>query len=531
VKVFVLGIDGLTFKILDPLIENEQLPGFRRLMREGAWGILKSTIPPITPAAWMSIATGLKPAKHGVLDFLDVYWQDNHVQLSPVTRRKFAPAIWDILSSYKRRVAVINVPCTYPPDSVNGIMVSGFSTPSQQSSFTHPIGFQQELFRLVPDYQIDITKAEQYADYSNDELPSLVHRMTDGRIKLLHLVLEREEWDFVFFTVVGSDRLQHPLWKELVSPSVSDQLVEYYRRLDGVLLQVMDWLGDDGLLFVLSDHGFRGANRLFNINQLQANLGWTKIKSSIRFRNSLTSYLSKLKLKRAVEALYSTVAPQPQKAQLASDRLLSTIAVDESKVWALTYAGSVYASLFFSPSVSVTERHKILGTITAELRKTGVVASEDVFADDTLDSVLGLGDESSVDWGGPQAILLARRPWAFQGRPQSSGVVKAIETVGIHDLEGCLMVWGKGVKPAPLVQSASVYDIAPTILYALDLPLESDFDGRPLTSLFTSQHQVLMRDKTTGAIWAEVQRSETVQRKVNRLLKETQRNDDCLSEE
>lgn len=530
-KVFVFGIDGLTFKILDPLIENGHLPGFRRLMREGAWGVLKSTIPPITPAAWMSIATGLKPAKHGVLDFLDVYWQDNRVQLSPVTRRKFAPAIWDILSSYERRVAVVNVPCTYPPDPVNGIMVSGFSTPSQQSSFTHPVGFQQELLQLVPGYQIDITKAEQYADYNNEELPSLVNRMTDGRIKLLHLVLEREDWDFVFFTMVGSDRLQHSLWNDLVSLSGSDQLIGYYRRLDEVLLQVMDWLDEDGLLFVLSDHGFRGADRLFNINQLQATLGWTKIKSATRFRNSVVSFLSKLKLKRAVEAIYSTLIHQPQKAQLASDRLLSTIAVEESKVWALTYAGSVYASLFFSPSVSVTERHKILAAITTELQKAGVVASQEIFAGSTLDSVLGLGEESRVNWGGPQAIVLASPPWAFQGRPRSDGLVKAIEPIGIHDLEGCLLVWGKGVKPAPLAESASVYDIAPTILYTLGLPLESDFDGRPLTSLFAYQHQISMRDKPTGAVWAEVQRSATVERKISRLLEQTQQNGECLSEE
>jgi predicted AlkP superfamily phosphohydrolase/phosphomutase len=517
VRVFVLGIDGLTFQVLDPLIEKGHLPGFARLKKEGAWGILRSTIPPVTPAAWMSIATGLRPAKHGALDFLDVDWQCNGIRLSPITRRKSGRAIWDILSGYNRRVAVVNVPCTYPPDPVNGIMVSGFSTPSQESSFTHPGEFQQELFSLVPDYQIDIKGVEQYEEYSNDELLSLVHKMTDGRIKFLHLLLEHDDWDFVFFTMVGPDRLQHPLWEELISGK-SARLISYYRRLDDVVLQVMDWLGDDSLLLVLSDHGFRGANRLCNINQLLSNHGLTVLKPYVRFRNTVVSLLDRLKLKNLIEPIYlAVVSQQPKKARLASERLLS-----DSKMWALTYAGSVYASLFFSPSVAVIEQEQILAAIVAELRDIGAVGPEEVFAGGTLNSVLGFMNNSVSNSGGPQAILLARPPWAFQGRPRPEGIAQSIRTGGTHDMEGCLLAWGKGVKAGLFTQLASVYDIAPTILYVFDLPIESDFDGHPLTDLFTFQHQIYIHDKTTGAIWGKAQRSDNVLRKIDKLLEETQ---------
>ena len=521
-KVFLLGIDGLTFKILEPLIAKGHLPGFSRLMQEGAWGILRSTVPPITPAAWMSIATGLKPAKHGVLDFLEVHWQDNQIRLSPVTRRKSGAAVWDILSGYGRRVAVANVPCTYPPDPVNGIMVSGFSTPSEASPFTYPVDFQQELFSLVPDYRIDITKAEQYAEYGDAELLSLVHRMTDTRIRLLHLILARNNWDFVFFTMVGSDRLQHPLWRDLTSSTPSTQLVDYYRRLDEVVLQAMDWLGDDGLLLVLSDHGFRGADRLYNINQLQANYGWTRVKPAIRFKNSLISLLGKLRLGNIAETVYSRVIPRSKKARLASERLFASIAVSDSKMWALTYAGSAFASLFFSPSIPAAEQEKILATITAELLAMDVVNPEGVFTGNTLHSALGL-EKPGVDWEGPQALMLASPPWAFQGRPRSDRLVQTIETVGTHDMEGCLLVWGKGVKAGPFENPASVYDITPTVLYAFDLPQESDFDGRPLTGLFTFQHQIRIHDRATGAIWEqEAQVSDSVRRKINHLLREAQ---------
>jgi arylsulfatase A-like enzyme len=87
-------------------------------------------------------------------------------------------------------------------------------------------------------------------------------------------------------------------------------------------------------------------------------------------------------------------------------------------------------------------------------------------------------------------------------------------------MDGSLLAWGRGVKPGKLAQPASVFDIAPTILYAFDLPVESDLDGHALTDLFTFQHQLRMRDSMTGAVWTEGQSSDRVRRKLDRLLGE-----------
>ena len=63
-RVLVIGLDGATFGIIKPMIKKGKLPNFARLMREGAFGPLKSTMPPITPCAWTSFATGKDPSKH-----------------------------------------------------------------------------------------------------------------------------------------------------------------------------------------------------------------------------------------------------------------------------------------------------------------------------------------------------------------------------------------------------------------------------------------------------------------------------------
>src|SRR5579863_8278207 len=155
----IFGVDGLTFRILDPLIERGDLPNFRKLRERGCEATLESKYPPLTPAAWTSLSTGLKPAQHGVYDFWEYEEQHTkgearaaHVQ----TRRKGGKAIWNILSEYGKQVLVINVPSTYPPEPVNGIMISGYMTPSSDTDFTYPSAFKEELYREVPGYEIDL---------------------------------------------------------------------------------------------------------------------------------------------------------------------------------------------------------------------------------------------------------------------------------------------------------------------------------------------------------------------------------------
>ncbi|RLE47527.1 MAG: hypothetical protein DRJ18_03130 [Candidatus Methanomethylicota archaeon] len=69
-RVIVIGLDGATWKLIKPWAEEGKLQTLKRLMEEGAYGELKSTIPPITAAAWASLLTGKNPGKTGIYDFL-----------------------------------------------------------------------------------------------------------------------------------------------------------------------------------------------------------------------------------------------------------------------------------------------------------------------------------------------------------------------------------------------------------------------------------------------------------------------------
>src|SRR2546428_379162 len=282
-RTVLFGVDGLTFRILHPLIERGDLPNFRKLSEKGCEAILESKYPPVTPAAWTSLSTGMRPAAHGVYDF----WEYEEEQSGAArkarvqTHRKGAKAIWNILSDYNKQVLVINVPVTYPPDTVNGVMVSGYLTPSNEVDFTYPLSFKEELFNAVPNYMIDLEHDDMFSmklTGKSDPLIDATLRMTERRIQLTLYLMKEKPWDFCYVAFVGADRLQHPLWDDIIA--LETQATEYFRLLDHGLGLILEQLGPDDSLFIVSDHGFQGARRFFDINEYLYSKGLLALSSS-----------------------------------------------------------------------------------------------------------------------------------------------------------------------------------------------------------------------------------------------------------
>jgi predicted AlkP superfamily phosphohydrolase/phosphomutase len=126
--VVFIGLDGATWSLIDPLIEQGMLPTFARLKNEGAWGVLRSTQTYISPPAWTTMMTGFLPERTGIYSF--GHWTPEQKRFVPLSSTDIAvPALWDITSLAGKRTAVVNMPVTYPVREVNGIMVSGLLTP------------------------------------------------------------------------------------------------------------------------------------------------------------------------------------------------------------------------------------------------------------------------------------------------------------------------------------------------------------------------------------------------------------------
>src|SRR5918992_2721943 len=107
-KVLLLGLDGMTFSVLDPAFEAGHMPNYKRLLERGASGTLTSTIPPYTPPGWTSIFTGVNPGRHGIFGFTlgNAQRNDGLVRLDKVK----APALWNVLNAQDRAVGLFNIP-------------------------------------------------------------------------------------------------------------------------------------------------------------------------------------------------------------------------------------------------------------------------------------------------------------------------------------------------------------------------------------------------------------------------------------
>ena len=153
-KLVVIGLDGASFDVLGPYIKAGLLPSFARLMREGAWGPLRSTTPPVTGPAWTSFMTGVSPGKHGVFDF--VKRVEGSISRQPITTRDFQePTVWQYLTKVGKKVGLVNIPITYPPPRVDGFAIPGMLTPVTEGEYAHPHGLMGELNQAVGGYVHD----------------------------------------------------------------------------------------------------------------------------------------------------------------------------------------------------------------------------------------------------------------------------------------------------------------------------------------------------------------------------------------
>ena len=497
-RTVVFGVDGLTFRVLHPLIERGDLPNFQRLQREGCEAILESKYPPLTPPAWTSLSTGLKPARHGVYDFWSYDERpggDGTRQAHVQTRRRGGKAIWNILSEYGKRVLVVNVPMTYPPEAVNGIMISGYMTPSSESEFTYPSHFKEELFRSVPDYQIDLDYRTIWNQPKRRALELLIDatlRMTERRIDLTLRLLKEQPWDFCYVVFVGPDRLQHPLWQRITS--LEGRATEYFRLLDHGLGSVLEQLGRDDALFVVSDHGFQGASRLFDINEYLRTKGLllpgaayqrSSAQQSARARRLLRQ-AGLLSLARRTKKALGHFGPFKPSADEQPHHYSALSFIDWERSLACVPShsgfGGAYADIFLSEKLgagALDELMEDLGRLV-DPQSGGPLVSA-VYTQE----VFGAGPFAPRE---PHLLVLPSEGITFRVSLGNTHLWDEPSIVrGTHQKDGVLYAYGAGIKRGYKAPHTEIYDLVPTVLHCMNLPAPDVLDGRVLSELFLEE--------------------------------------------
>ncbi|HET9920370.1 MAG TPA: alkaline phosphatase family protein [Ktedonobacteraceae bacterium] len=517
----ILGADGLTFRILHPLMERGELPNFQKLTQEGCEAILESKYPPLTPPAWISLSTGVKPARHGVYDFWEYEEQEQEQQESGtplkarvMTHRKDGKAIWNILSEYGKQVLVINVPMTYPPEPINGYMVSGYMTPGSEVEFTYPPAFKEELFEAVPDYLIDLENQDVFGGKKNEKgqrLIDTVLRMTEKRIELLKYMLKEKPWDFCYVVFVGPDRLQHSLWDEITS--FEPAAIEYYRQLDSALGFLLEQLAPDDTLFIVSDHGFQGASRLFDINEYLYSKKLLAMRSNEQRKranrlSAIKQALRKIGLLTLARKARKSLARRgiPTGAQHLSvyKPLLDELDRERTLAYVPSHSGfpSGFANIFLSPKMSAEQIEELCADLKRQVDpRTGKALVDAIYTAE----VFGSGPFAP---GEPHLLVLPNDGMTFRMTlgnkwlwDDATNARDANKRFGVHFKDGVLYAYGGGIKHGYKAPNAEVFDLVPTVLHSMGLPLPHAFDGRVLDELFverTQEEQLATAEKQGG---------------------------------
>jgi predicted AlkP superfamily phosphohydrolase/phosphomutase len=283
-RVVILGIDGLEWDVMGPLLESGELPNFARLVHEGSWGELRSLKFLESPMIWTSIATGKLPGKHGITGFTTKEGAPRPGAILTSDYRT-ARTLWDILGEKGWRVGVVGWLVTWPAEPVNGYLVTdrfgyGWDAGTRSSEgITYPDTLLEEIgdLRVRPEdvSDADVGKFLRGGVPTGGELSERVMALkriiaTDETSLAAERYLSVETpTEFCALYLKGVDGVCHLFWTDAYpesGPRPTDReiavfgevIARYYQEADRVLGEFLDAVDENTTLIVTSDHGHSG---------------------------------------------------------------------------------------------------------------------------------------------------------------------------------------------------------------------------------------------------------------------------------
>lgn len=480
-KVFVVGLDGATFDIINPMIHKGQLPNIARIMNEGSYGSLKSCIPDLSPPAWTSFMTGTHPGKHGIMDFMGQSPGSYRLNFFNASFRREKP-VWTLLSETGRRVCIINVPLTYPPDRVNGFMISGMDRPDVETDFIYPSSLRAELDREIGGYVLE--KAERNLKKNKiDKYVKNLFYLTQNRLNVARYLMKKDDWDLFVIVFDSTDRVQHNFWKymdprhpgynEKDNKRYGNIIFDTYKDMDCKIGKLTENLPENSTLVILSDHGFGPLYKGVRLNK------WLE----------LNSCLSKISIRRTFKKLMGL------RCKRKGLEMIAHIDMNKTKVYPLGVYGHLCINLKGRQPQGIVEPGKeyeelrdglIIKLKSLKDPATDAPVIETVFKREDVYSVF---NESTPDilisWAGGYSFIGESVLCLLGIKSQEDSIFTMHRWSGNHRPDGILIIKGKGIKANCEINGAEIVDIAPTVLALLSEGIPNNMDGKVLQEVFT----------------------------------------------
>jgi len=280
-RVAIFAIDGADWDLIQELADDDRIPNIKALVKGGATGNLQTIQPTVSPLVFTTMATGVTPDRHGVIDFFD---PSTHAPVDSLTRR--TPALWDIAEGFGRHAIVVNWWTAWPP------------APTATAVFDAPVEllpaaiYPPALTAQVRPQEVDIStvgydQVRRFMNITADEYQTAVNSNDVANpVNIFRNVLAKTWSDhraaiamykqqsplLMMMSYGGPDVVNHlfapyhPPYREGVSqdgyrrywPTVAN----YYSEIDLLVCEWMQVLTDDTTVVLVSGYGFRwGKNR------------------------------------------------------------------------------------------------------------------------------------------------------------------------------------------------------------------------------------------------------------------------------
>jgi predicted AlkP superfamily phosphohydrolase/phosphomutase len=466
----VIGLDGASWRLLDPWLEDGTLPNIARLRDSSSWAETESCLPPVTFPNWKCYSAGKNPGEFGVYWFEQVNLADG--EISVTNGGDFQTAeLWDYLNDEGKRAGVVNMPTMYPPREIDGPIVCGGpdAVESEYRSISDGYATPKEL----------ITELEDRFDYrvhpdpllsSNEERGKEVDEVLDlleTRLEVAVTLLEEKDLSFVHVTLFYLNVLQHFFWNDEPTQKAWELVDKWVGRLHE---------REDLNLVLMSDHGCAPTTTEFYINEWLADEGYQTRKATVD--KTLASIgldreniLSIAKRVGAVDFL-ARIVPEniqqlvPQRAGLKRDRKLEAINLPETQAVA-SGQGPIYLNPLFDTE---RVREKLIINLKGIEDEYGPIFN-DVYRGEDV-------------YSGPYTtkapeIILDQRPGVHVNDGIGGGRITAEPDrwQAENTRNGIFVANGPDFKSCGELENVDIIDLAPTLLVSHNCDVPRDMDG------------------------------------------------------
>lgn len=303
-KVFILGLDGATFTLLEPLMKKGLLPNLKYICDNYTSGPLKTIIPPVTGPAWLALATGLNPGKTGVFDYINKVTPSGD-KLAPVSSKNYqGRAVWNYLNSKGLKTGIFNYPTLIPAPEIDGFAIGGIGARWDKQNLCYPVELYDEIQQVCGDYTVLLNLRNKKYEKRTDLFFQDIHNILENQILVMKHLIKNKSWDFFFGVLSVTDWVQHVVWKD-IDPShslhdkrkameVEEYFNNFWKKIDDFVGDLQNTLPEDCQLIIVSDHGFGPLNSVFYPNSWLETEGWLEKKKGMKIQSFLSENVKML---------------------------------------------------------------------------------------------------------------------------------------------------------------------------------------------------------------------------------------------